>query len=210
MRRLLLPVVVGLAVAALFAGPAATAQTPTQDTAAGDGHVTIPVPGSQIPFHLFGFNFNAASGPEGENATGEVINLTTGERVGAMTFTGHVTCLAVSGTRAAVGAVGTYFGFPAAVLMTVVDGGPPNSGADTANVAIRVDSQTSPPPPACSTASFSNQLIVTTGDVVVRDAPPLPTSKDQCKKGGWRNYGDRFKNQGACVSFVATGGKKKP
>ncbi len=209
MGRLLLPVVVGLAVAALSAGPAAAAQTPTQDTAVGDGHVTIPVPGSQIPFHVFGFNFNAASGPEGENPTGEVINLTTGERVGAMTFTGNVTCLAVSGNRAAIGAVGTYFGFPAAVLLTVVDGGPPNSGADTANVAIRVDSQTPPPPPDCSTASFSNQLVVTTGDVVVRDAPPLPTSKDQCKNGGWRNYGDRFKNQGACVSFVATGKRKR-
>ncbi len=160
-----------------------------------------------MPFHLFGFNFHAASGPEGENPTGEVINLTTGERVGAMTFTGSVTCLAVSGNRAAVGAVGTYFGFPAAVLMTVVDGGPPNSGADTANVAIRVDSQTPPPPPDCSTASFSNQLVVTSGDVMVRDAPPLPTTTDQCKNGGWRKYGDLFKNQGACVSFVVTGGK---
>ena len=40
-------------------------------------------------------------------------------------------------------------------------------------------------------------------------APTLPTTKDQCKNGRWRNYGDRFKNQGACVSFVATGGKKK-
>jgi hypothetical protein len=36
--------------------------------------------------------------------------------------------------------------------------------------------------------------------------PPLPTSKDQCKKGGWQNWGGLFKNQGDCVSFVATGG----
>jgi hypothetical protein len=33
----------------------------------------------------------------------------------------------------------------------------------------------------------------------------LPTSKDQCKNGGWQQYGV-FKNQGDCVSFVATGG----
>ena len=52
-------------------------------------------------------------------------------------------------------------------------------------------------------------LVVTSGDVVVTDASPLPTSKDQCKTGGWRNYGDRFENQGSCVSFVATGGKRK-
>ena len=37
----------------------------------------------------------------------------------------------------------------------------------------------------------------------------VPTAKDQCKNGGWRNYGDRFKNQGSCVSFVASGGKRK-
>ena len=42
----------------------------------------------------------------------------------------------------------------------------------------------------------------------------LPTSKEQCKKDGWRNYYKgttrRFKNQGDCVSFVATGGKNPP
>ena len=37
----------------------------------------------------------------------------------------------------------------------------------------------------------------------------LPTSKDQCKNGGWRTFGV-FKNQGDCVSFVATGGKNPP
>lgn len=39
---------------------------------------------------------------------------------------------------------------------------------------------------------------------------PLPTSKSQCKKGGWKDYGDTFKNQGDCESFVATGGKNEP
>ena len=37
----------------------------------------------------------------------------------------------------------------------------------------------------------------------------LPTNKDQCKNGSWRNYGV-FKNQGDCVSFVATTGKNAP
>ena len=39
---------------------------------------------------------------------------------------------------------------------------------------------------------------------------PMPTSKDQCKNGGWKNYGTTFRNQGDCVSFVASGGKKQP
>jgi hypothetical protein len=47
------------------------------------------------------------------------------------------------------------------------------------------------------------------GDIVVTDAQLLPTSKDQCKDGGWQTYG-AFKDQGDCVSFVATGGKNPP
>jgi hypothetical protein len=36
-----------------------------------------------------------------------------------------------------------------------------------------------------------------------------PATKDDCKNGGWQSFG-QFKNQGDCVSFVATGGKKGP
>jgi hypothetical protein len=36
---------------------------------------------------------------------------------------------------------------------------------------------------------------------------PPPTSKGQCKDSGWKHFGGLFKNQGQCVSFVATGGK---
>jgi hypothetical protein len=44
------------------------------------------------------------------------------------------------------------------------------------------------------------------GDGIPDTAPP--TSKDQCKKDGWRSFNNpTFKNQGDCVSYVATGGK---
>jgi hypothetical protein len=33
-----------------------------------------------------------------------------------------------------------------------------------------------------------------------------PTTSEQCKNGGWRSFGV-FRNQGECVSFVATNGK---
>jgi len=39
--------------------------------------------------------------------------------------------------------------------------------------------------------------------------PPAPTSANQCKKDGWKSSG-LFKNQGDCVSFVATRGKNQP
>src|SRR3990167_2904356 len=47
------------------------------------------------------------------------------------------------------------------------------------------------------------------------EEPPLsvPTDKNQCKKGGWKNLvddeGNPFKNRGDCVSFVSTDGKNK-
>jgi hypothetical protein len=37
----------------------------------------------------------------------------------------------------------------------------------------------------------------------------LPTTTEECKNGGWRDFGV-FKNQGDCVSFVATGGRNSP
>jgi hypothetical protein len=37
----------------------------------------------------------------------------------------------------------------------------------------------------------------------------LPTNADQCKKNGWAAYGV-FKNQGDCVSYIATKGKNTP
>jgi len=41
--------------------------------------------------------------------------------------------------------------------------------------------------------------------------PPTPATKDDCMNGGWQNFTDNqgtaFKNEGDCVSFVATGGR---
>lgn len=48
------------------------------------------------------------------------------------------------------------------------------------------------------------------GSCTVGGGPPRPTTKEQCKKGGWRNFGSTFRNQGDCVSFVATGGRNAP
>ena len=47
---------------------------------------------------------------------------------------------------------------------------------------------------------FANERVVAEHHLTFAVAP---TSKDQCKNGGWRNFG--FRNQGQCVSFVASG-----
>ena len=63
-------------------------------------------------------------------------------------------------------------------------------------------------------ASRSRHLQSRSNDWAMSSSPtrhrPLPTTKDQCKNGGWRNYGTGFKNQGDCVSFVATDGRNLP
>jgi hypothetical protein len=55
------------------------------------------------------------------------------------------------------------------------------------------------------TVVFGNVTLVTT--LFVNCA--VPASKEECKNGGWRDFGV-FKNQGDCVSFVATKGKNPP
>jgi len=62
---------------------------------------------------------------------------------------------------------------------------------------VGIDIPSGPPGEVFSDRTFTIQFVRT------------PTSKKQCKKGGWRTF-PQFRNQGDCVSFVATGGKNPP
>jgi hypothetical protein len=136
------------------------------------------------------FTFDAHSGPSGENPTGTVAVDTFFGPLGAL----EVTCLGVSGSRATVvvKAPPNTSGV-AGLQIAVQDGGP--GGDDKLDFQVIY---VLPTGCAAPTVVFTP---VVHGDLVVVDAPPLPTSKEQCKGGGWRAFG--FKSQGACVSFVA-------
>ena len=58
------------------------------------------------------------------------------------------------------------------------------------------------------TADLSD--ITVNGQLQVPEATSAPTTKDDCKNGGWQNFNPPFKNQGDCVSWVATKGKNAP
>ena len=58
-------------------------------------------------------------------------------------------------------------------------------------------------------SSNSDTLTIADNDDPTPVPGTMPTSKDDCKKGGWQAFGV-FKNQGDCVSWVATGGKNPP
>jgi hypothetical protein len=188
-RRLFVVAATGLAVGLALPGVSG-AQVPTQDSVVLTGG-----------FASAGFFFvrviDATSGPSGENPTGEVRF-----DAGGFLFSGPVTCLAVSGNTATINVQDQVFGF-GVLTVQVLDGQP-----DTFDAAPegRAPTDCSPLPPT----GFGGPLSpLSAGDIVVVDAPPLPTSKAQCKNGGWRNF-RIFENQGDCVTFVATGGRNPP
>jgi hypothetical protein len=187
--RTLVGAATSLVIAAALVATAA-AQVPTQDSVSGSATTGL---GRQF----VEFTFDVHSGPSGENPTGTV---------GFETFFGDlgpldVTCLSVSGNRASTILLAPEPSAIAGILVWVEDNGP---GQD------RIEWQVlTALPSACPVPSGVFGAATTSGDISVTDAQAFPTSKDQCKNGGWRTYGV-FKNQGDCVSFVATGGKNPP
>jgi hypothetical protein len=88
-----------------------------------------------------------------------------------------------------------------AAFVDVTDGMPDLIGV----VLPATQPSTSCPAPGIQPAA----LPILSGDLAVTDAQPFPTSKDECLRGGWRSFAV-FKNQGDCVSFVATKRKNQP
>jgi hypothetical protein len=172
--------------AGLAHAPAAAAQSSAEDSVTGTAATSNGLSAS----------VDVRSGPSGENPHGTLVVDTP-----ALPFDFVVVCLNVTGNTALVGANLPSGGRGA--MFRFVDGTP-----DTISLAAFAG----PVLPGDCTAPFTgpspgNPFV--SGNITVTDVRPLPTSKDQCENGGWRTYGV-FKNQGDCVSFVATGGKNPP
>jgi hypothetical protein len=174
-----------------FVPSGALAQPPAQDT------VSLPQTPADVsgPANFHVVSLSATSGPSGENPAGRV----TFTAFFGLNLDGPVTCLAVRGNTATINFQDQIGGFGITTVQ-VVDNQPDSFDAEPRG---RTPGDCSPLP----FTALGGPLI--RGDISVADAPPLPTSKDQCRNGGWRTFGI-FKNQGACVSFVATGGKNPP
>ncbi len=169
------------------------------DSVTGTGTVMLFVTLPEFTGTLISsFDLDAHSGPSGEDPSGTV----SFPEVGIVDS--PITCLEVRRV--------TFFGgsflqatmnFPAfgQVTMQISDGGVPDQPVDV------VVSQIASPRAAtdCSPLAFGDTNVrggVTSGDVVFVDVPPAPISKDQCKDGGWQNFGSFFSSQGDCVAFV--------
>jgi hypothetical protein len=182
MRTRLLVLVAG---ATLVFPAASSAQTSGRDSVSltGAAHTSL---------HRIS-TLTASSGPSGENPSGQV----SIDAFSTFALSGPVTCLSVTGNTAILNFEDATFGI---ITVQVIDGQP-----DVFDPVPRGRAPTDCSVPSVQPTGGG----VEGGDIVVVDAPPLPTSNDECKNGGWQTFGV-FKNQGDCVSFVATGGKNPP
>jgi hypothetical protein len=139
--------------------------------------------------------FDAHSGPSGESPTGTVrVDIESPEFPTATIDTAPVSCLNVAGNRATVGFRLPILGISGLFFAEDNDG----AAEDRSSGGVPVPT---PTPSICPTTP-SALPPHSGGDLIVHDAPALPTSKEQCKNGGWRNFGTAFKSQGQCVAFV--------
>ncbi len=181
----------GFVVAAPLSAGAAPAPGASQDT--------VVVTGSSGQFIYSNININAQSGTSGQNPSGTG-SFSVG---GSFPISGPVTCLSVTGPDMGAGRPGApttailniqsqNFGV---VTVQVVDNG--GNGADLISSFpfSRAATDCSPFAPGTGVED-----VLTNGRAAVSDAPLLPTSKEQCKNGGYAQFG--FKNQGQCIAFV--------
>ena len=173
-------VALALAGAAVAAGPA-SAQSPAGDSVVGSGY-----------FGSF-FEVSIQAGPSGENPTG-FLRLNGANA----SFEAEPTCLNVAG-NVAVAAYRIVSGDLAGggFVAEIVDNGPP--------VGMPVDVVTyydAPfePPASCPAPIGGPGTPLISGDVTVVDAVPGPTNAEQCRRGGWEQFG--FRNQGQCIAAV--------
>jgi hypothetical protein len=191
MKLILTTAVVGMALAVPSVSNAAP-PPPVQDSVVLTDAPGVVMP-PESPFIFTISDLDATSGPSGENPSGLV-------RLAALNlnipFGGPVTCLAVSGNTAIINFQDLIAPAGQIINFQVVDDQP-----DTFSLGPIGRAPTDCSPNVHPIPGLAGPLI--TGDITVVDAQPPPTTKDQCRGEGWKQFG--FKNQGQCIAFVNHG-----
>jgi hypothetical protein len=179
-----------LAVALVPAAASATPPAPPQlrDTAAATGHNLIT-----DDFSAAAIDIDASSGPAGEDPQG-----TGSFTVLGYLISGPVSCLKVTGNVAVLEIDGPFPSLPgtlSAIVRLTDNGGGGLDRFDWYPVLPEIGQDLD-----CETGAlgwFGGPLI---GRAVVIDAPSGPTSRRDCKRGGWARYG--FESKRKCIRFV--------
>jgi hypothetical protein len=184
MKRTMLATIV---VAGALLAPAAAAAPATQDSVTGSGSAGFSILDS------YGFEIDAHSGPSGQFPGGfaQISPVLFG------TLRGPVSCLAVEGNAGTLNFVVTDGQESHVLTFTVTDlpaGDQIASGADARTASD------------CAPLSSSGAP-VTSGDLVVVDALPPPTTYTQCRQAGWVKYG--FAGHADCIDYVHDQARQK-
>jgi hypothetical protein len=168
---------------------AVTAPVPPEDFVVGGGEGGI----------FSDISIDAHSDPLGGNASGTVSFRFRFPPFPPVLVSGPVHCLAVDGTRAVIGVV--PLGSRSLIKVVVSDNGSAGSPPD-GFAFFFVD----PGGPDCSAFLHIDPPPLSSGNIVVRDAP----TKAQCLDGGWHHYtdvaGNPFSSQGRCIAFALGAG----
>jgi hypothetical protein len=175
---------VGFALAIVPAGSAAK----PRDTVTATGHNLI-----LDNFNATAIDVEAASGPSGEDPRGAGSFAVLGYPI-----SGPVSCLKVTGNVAVIEIDGPLVAPPGtlSIIIRLTDNG--GNGQDRfewypvfPEVGRDFDCETGAP------GYFGGPLV---GRAIVRDVPPGPSSRRDCRHGGWADYG--FKSRRQCFRFV--------
>lgn len=186
-KRVIAPVAV---VVVLALGTPAWAQSAAEDSVTGSGRTQDGL--------LSLITVDVRSEPDGADPHG----LISFQAIDIL-LAGPVRCLDVAGNTAVIGFTDEVFGF-GDFIAVAIDNRPAGSTVGPADEFLAARAPTSPIDCAGQLPSPLAGGPLAEGDIAVTDAPEVPTSKEQCKDGGWRTF-PGFKNQGDCVSSLPAG-----
>lgn len=176
------------AAAVLTLGAPAWAQSAAEDAVTGSGRTQDGL--------LSLISVDVRSDSDGANPHGQI-----SFQAFDIVLTGPIRCLDVVGNTAVIGFTDEVFGDFIAVA---IDNRRAGSTAEPADEFLAARAPTSPIDCGGQLPSPLAGGPLAEGDLAVTDALARPTSKEQCKHGGWRRF-PGFRNQGDCVSSLSAG-----
>jgi hypothetical protein len=202
-----------LSVAALVlsTGASAAQAQASGDSVVGNGSAEDQyVAAGLIGCCQYAYTLDAHSGPRGESPGGAVTVHFVGRDMLPYDFSGHVSCLTVTGTKAVIGAVVdqsdgqfapavgqgvTVFATDthAPVTGSFFDPEPPDSDRFSVDLS-RSGCPAFPTPPASDSLYY-----LFNGDVAIHDSQP-PSTYAQCRQAGWVAYG--YAGRAQCIDGV--------
>jgi hypothetical protein len=210
MRRRLIFLLAAIAIVQVVGAGVARAQAGDSVSGSGSAEDRYIATGQGVGCCQYAYTIDAHSGPRGESPGGTVTVHFVGRDLLPYSFSGHVSCLTVSRTKAVIGVVVDQsegdFGPAVGQGVTVF-------ATDTHAPVTGIFSDREPPDadrfavdltrsgcPAFPTPPASDDLYyLFNGDIAIHDSDP-PATYAQCRQAGWVQYG--YASHAQCINAV--------